>query len=310
MQYALKGTAALCAFFVLSNAFADQPSELFTYQEGQLTFSGVSLVDPNSNDNIVEVKFQYPTGLGFGLFSLRNPNRFIVNLPHLISKPMLMRAPASGEVTAVRVTNFSGNTRVIFNLANLLPLPSVLVQGEQTLLTLRFKYSTKSAPKAVVEKISVGPVIVPEFHSQINSDLDTTAMMASPDLDAITEAATSNPSGDLETAPRPLLDNPDTLSGEVNPANIGTGTTPESNPLSTDQGILVAPPPAASSPGTNIPVQGPPPGAQADGEISETLFDLYIGDKFSGTVMTRFTENWCEIGEPADAAEQFHEVKT
>ena len=39
--------------------------------------------------------------------------------------------------------------------------------------------------------------------------------------------------------------------------------------------------------------------------IETTVFDLYLSDNFQGSILVRYTEDWFEIDDPRDIADQF-----
>ena len=49
--------------------------------------------------------------------------------------------------------------------------------------------------------------------------------------------------------------------------------------------------------------------SKPDGNIETTLFDIYLGDTFKGSVLVDYTDNWLKVGEPEAVIEQLKNVK-
>ena len=46
-----------------------------------------------------------------------------------------------------------------------------------------------------------------------------------------------------------------------------------------------------------------------ENEVETTLFDIYLGDKFKGSVLANYTEHWLEVSDPAEVLDQLKDLK-
>ena len=58
----------------------------------------------------------------------------------------------------------------------------------------------------------------------------------------------------------------------------------------------------AESVNVNLPIQ-------SSGDVESTVFDLYLGDKFAGSLVASYTDEWFEIEDPQDAVSQLTDLK-
>jgi hypothetical protein len=58
----------------------------------------------------------------------------------------------------------------------------------------------------------------------------------------------------------------------------------------------------AESVNVNLPLQ-------SSGDVESTVFDLYIGDKFAGSMVASYTDDWFEVEDPQDAVSQLTDLK-